>query len=134
MDTDISCMSIQKEGLHHRKHYFSIILVLLMQCLNFSYHNGGYRTSGFTRNMDAVHPSDSTLCWICVQSTIVCVSANAGNIISCLTVVFMLIPQYTILSSIYPGHRNWIEVVGVVLVLLGSSLGSVLELNQCKTI
>ena len=61
------------------------------------------------------------------------VSANTGNIISCLTVVLMLIPQYTILSSIYPGNRNWIEVVGVVLVLLGSSLGSVLELEQCKT-
>ena len=59
-------------------------------------------------------------------------SANTGNIISCLTVVLMLIPQYTILSSVFPGHRNWIEVVGVVLVLLGSSLGSIMELDQCR--
>ena len=44
------------------------------------------------------------------------------------TVAFMLIPQYTVLSSILPGHRNWIEVVGVVFVVLGSALKSVFEL------
>ena len=44
------------------------------------------------------------------------------------TVVFMLILQYTVLSSILPGHRNWIEVVGVVFVVLGSVLKSVFEL------
>ena len=55
-------------------------------------------------------------------------SANTANILSCTQVVFMLIPQYTILSSIYPGHRNWIEVVGIILVLLGSSFVSVQEM------
>ena len=56
------------------------------------------------------------------------ISANSATILSCAQVVMMLIPQYTILSSIYPGHRNWIEVAGVVLVLLGSGMESLLEL------
>ena len=54
-------------------------------------------------------------------------SGNTVNIIFSTTVVSTLVPQYTILSSIYPGHRNWIEVLGAVLVLMGSSLGSVIE-------
>ena len=56
------------------------------------------------------------------------ISGNTINIIFSTTVVLMLLPQYTVLSSIHPGHRNWIEVLGVLLVLFGSSLGSILEL------
>ena len=59
-------------------------------------------------------------------------SGNTVNIICCTTIVLMLIPQYTILSSIHPGHRNWIEVTGIVLVLLGTSSQSVLELVKIK--
>ena len=40
----------------------------------------------------------------------------------------MLIAQYTVLSPILPGHRNWMEVVGVVLVLIGCSMSSILEI------
>ena len=43
----------------------------------------------------------------------------------------MLIAQYTVLP-ILPGHRNWIEIVGVVLVLFGLTLGSILELYRSK--
>ena len=56
------------------------------------------------------------------------ISANTMTIIYSTTVVFMLLPQYTVLSSILPGNKNWIEVVGVVLVLTGSGMGSVLEI------
>ena len=59
-------------------------------------------------------------------------SGNTVNIVYSTSVVLMLIPQYTVLSSIHPGHRNWIEVLGVVLVLFGSSLGSLLELLSGK--
>ena len=55
------------------------------------------------------------------------VSGNTVNIIYSTSPVFMLISQYTVLSSIHPGNGNWIEVVGTILVLLGSSLGSFLE-------
>ena len=60
------------------------------------------------------------------------ISGNTANIIASTSVVFVLIPQYTILSDILPGNRNWIEVAGVVLILLGSSLGSVWELLKCE--
>ena len=56
------------------------------------------------------------------------VSGNTVNIIYSTSPVFMLISQYTVLSSIHPGNANWTEVVGTILVLLGSSLGSFLEL------
>ena len=44
----------------------------------------------------------------------------------------MLIPQYTVLSSILPGHRNWMEVVGVILVMLGCSMSSLVEMFKPK--
>ena len=53
------------------------------------------------------------------------ISANTFNIIWSTITVFMLIAQYTVLSSILPGHRNWMEVVGVLLVTIGSSFGSI---------
>ena len=61
------------------------------------------------------------------------VSGNTVTIIVSTKVVLMLISQYTVLSSILPGHRNWIEVVGVFLVLLGSSMSSVMELVLNKS-
>ena len=56
------------------------------------------------------------------------INGNTVTIINSTKPVFMLISQYTVLSSILPGHRNWMEVVGVIFVLLGSSLSSVLEI------
>ena len=40
----------------------------------------------------------------------------------------MLIAEYTVLSSILPGHQNWIEGVGVVLVLIGCWTPSIVEI------
>ena len=60
------------------------------------------------------------------------ISGNTINIIFSTSAILMLIPQYTVLSSIHPGHRNWMEVVGVLLVLLGSSLGSIFEIFSRK--
>ena len=57
-----------------------------------------------------------------------CMSRKMINIVVSTSIVFMLIPQYTVLSSILSGHRNWTEVVGFVLDLLGSTFGSALEL------
>ena len=60
------------------------------------------------------------------------VSGNTVTAILSTQVVFMLISQYTMLSSILPGHRNWMELVGVVLVMLGSSSSSLLEIFKTK--
>ena len=57
------------------------------------------------------------------------ISGSTINIILSLTVVTFLISQYTVLSSILPGHKNWIEVTGVILVLLGSTMESILEVS-----
>ena len=55
-------------------------------------------------------------------------SGNTCNIISTMSIVIMLIAQYTILKDIYPGHRNWIEILGVILVLGGSIFSSVVDI------
>ncbi len=56
------------------------------------------------------------------------VSGPLSSIILSSSVVLFLIPQYTILSSVLPGNKNWMEVVGVFLVLLGSFSASVHEM------
>ena len=60
------------------------------------------------------------------------ISGNTVTIVNGTSVVCMLVPQYTVLSSINPGNRNWMEVLGAVLVLFGSAMGSVFELLGCK--
>ena len=53
-----------------------------------------------------------------------------GSVVLSTCVVLMLISRYTILAGILLGKRNWMEVAGAIVILLGSSLGSVKEL--CK--
>ena len=57
------------------------------------------------------------------------VTGNTATLIMSTQVAFMLIAQYPVLSSVLPGNRNWMEIVGVVLVLLGSSMASILEIS-----
>ena len=57
-------------------------------------------------------------------------SGNAASIIETSSIIAMLAAQYTILKDIHPGHRNWIEVLGVLLVLLGATISSVVEICQ----
>ena len=57
-------------------------------------------------------------------------SGNTANIISTSSIIAMLAAQYTILKDIHPGHRNWIEVLGVFLVSLGATISSVLEIYR----
>ena len=56
------------------------------------------------------------------------ISGNLGSIIKTSRQLFMLVAQYLFLANVYPGHRNWIEVVGVVLVTFGSVFSSVVEI------
>ena len=69
-----------------------------------------------------------SLVWPTFYYAVKYLSGNTVNIVFSTSVVFFSIAQYTVLSSIHPGHRNWMEVVGVCLVLIGSILKSVLEL------
>ena len=74
-----------------------------------------------------VHSTTYVMNWPLYMLAARYISGNTINVIISTSVVFMLIPQYTLLSSILPGNRNWIEVVGVFLVLLGSILASLIE-------
>ena len=60
------------------------------------------------------------------------ISSNTIAIVSSSTVVFVLMSQYSVLSSVLPGHRNWIEIVGVVLVMLGSAFTPISEVYPNK--
>ena len=82
----------------------------------------------FEFTMVIIHSVTCAAIWPLVMYGSGIISGNTVTIIMSTKSIFMLIAQYTVLSSILPGHRNWIEVVGVVLVLFGSSLSSVLEI------
>ncbi len=44
----------------------------------------------------------------------------------------MLAAQYTVLKDIHGGHRNWQELLGVVLVILSSMMAALIN-TYCKT-
>ena len=44
--------------------------------------------------------------------------------------IIVLIAQYTFLKDIHPGHRNWIEIAGVICVLFGSIFSSLIEIYK----
>ena len=86
----------------------------------------------FDATMVTIHSVECALLWRLYIYAPKHISGNTLTIILTSDVVVMLIFQYTVLSSIHPGHRNWIEVVGVFLVLLGCSMASLLELLNTK--
>ncbi len=76
----------------------------------------------------SVHCITSVATWFLWIYAIQHTSGTVVIIILSTCTVWFLIPQYTILSSILPGHRNWMEVVGVFMVLIGSISGSLKEM------
>ena len=56
------------------------------------------------------------------------IEGNTYTLINSTSTVVMLVSQYTFLSSIHPGHRNWIEIFGAALVMIGFVLGSIMGL------
>ena len=60
------------------------------------------------------------------------ISGNAMNVIFSTSVVLFLVAQYTVLSSIQPGNQNWMEVLGVFLVLFAACVTPVIEIYYKK--
>ena len=56
------------------------------------------------------------------------ISGSLGAIIRSLNLLFVLAAQYLLMKDIFPGHRNWMEVFGVILVLFGAIFSSIVEL------
>lgn len=55
-------------------------------------------------------------------------SSTVYAMLNCSRLVLLLLLQYTVLSSVIPGKRNWIEVVGAALCLAGTFLGPLIDL------
>ena len=103
----------------------SIILMLLLEQPTLP-------SNWFDTVMLIIHSLTSAGIWPLYIYAPKFISGNTFSLIVSTEVVFMLLSQYTVLSSVLPGHRNWIEVLGVILVLLGSSLSSVIEIIKTK--
>ena len=86
----------------------------------------------FDAIMVIIHSVECAVIWRLYIYAPKYISGNTLTLILTSDVVVMLIFQYTVLSSIHPGQRNWIEVVGVILVLFGCSVSSFLELLNTK--
>ena len=78
--------------------------------------------------MVIIHGATCAVIWHLVIYGSGIITGNTVTVIMSTKSVFMLISQYTVLSSILPGHRNWMEVMGVIFVLLGSSMSAILEI------
>ncbi len=91
---------------------FSVVLVL-STILTFSVEEPVAVESLFDIAAVSVHCITSVATWFLWIYAIQHTSGTVVIIILSTCTVWLLIPQYTILSSILPGHRNWMEVVGV---------------------
>ena len=101
-----------------------VISIVLM----FSFEAVVLPSNWFDVAMVIIHCIFATIMWPLYLISSKFVSGPLFSIIFTMEIVVMLISQYTVLSSILPGHRNWMEVVGVVLVMLGCSLSSLVEI------
>ncbi len=52
------------------------------------------------------------------------------SLISTTSVVYAVIGQYTILSGIQPGNHNWMEILGVALIIFSVSFSSVIKVMK----
>ena len=55
-----------------------------------------------------------------------------ASITQCLLVMVMLLFQYTLMKSIMPGHQNWIEIVGALILTLGSLVPPIFDFIKYK--
>ena len=105
-----------------------LALSLISLIVTFALESPMLPSNWFDTAMVVLHSVACAISWPFYITAPRLISANAFTIILTTEVVYMLVAQYTVLSSILPGHRNWMEVVGVVLVLLGGTMSSILEL------
>ena len=116
------------------RHLFWTFLIntLLSAALMLALESPVLPSNWFDATMVTIHSGECAVLWRLYIYAPKYISGNTLKLILTSDVVVMLIFQYTVLSSIHPGHRNWIEVVGVTLVLLGCSMASLLELLNKK--
>ena len=53
-------------------------------------------------------------------------------LIGSLQVILNLIVQYAFMGRIMLGHRNWMEVVGAIILVIGAAISPIFEIVQLK--
>ena len=76
------------------------------------------------------HSFSSTLQIVSMLYAVQHVCAVIVSLIYGMSIVFGFSLQYTVLKGIFPGHGNWIEVLGAAITLAGIVMASVTELIQ----
>ena len=52
------------------------------------------------------------------------------SLVSSLQVILNLVVQYVLMGRIMPGHRNWMEVVGAIILVIGAAISPLFEMVQ----
>ena len=104
---------------------FNTVLSLVVM---FIWKNPVLPSNWFDTMLVSLHCFAYVFIWPLYLYSVEHISGNTFVLISCTTIVILLGAQYTVLSSILPGNRNWMELVGVGLVLVGSTLVSIVEM------
>ena len=47
-------------------------------------------------------------------------------------VILYLVVQYTLMKEIMPGHRNWMEVLGAIILVIGATIAPAFDMIQLK--
>ena len=68
------------------------------------------------------HSVASVVSFFTTMYTCQMIGGIRASLVFSLQMVVMLILQYTLMSSIMPGHHNWIEVLGAFIILFGVAL------------
>ena len=105
---------------------------LISSLLMFIFETIVLPSNWFDAAIATIHCISAACLWPIYFTTPKYISGPLFAVMCTTEVVIMLIPQYTVLSSILPGHRNWMEVVGVILVMLGCSMSSLVEMFTPK--
>ena len=51
-----------------------------------------------------------------------------ANLVGTTAPIILLIPQYTLMKHIMPGHMNWLEVAGVIITVVGVALSPMVDI------
>ena len=78
------------------------------------------------------HGISYALMWLVYMFAIKWIEGNTFNLINSTSTIIVLVTQYTLLSKIHPGNKNWFEVVGVALVTVGCALSSIANFFQIR--
>ena len=54
------------------------------------------------------------------------------SLVCSLQVILYLIIQYAFMGRIMPGHRNWMEGVGAIILVIGAAISPIFEIAQLK--